>query len=74
MARISTEAMVESFHTYRQEVMNTLGSVADQLARGDYVRASQTMNALTRRQAATSLAMRTVLIRNGLMGEHDDDE
>lgn len=73
MARISTEAMITSFGSFKREMADALSTVEGYLQRGEYVEASQTMNAITKRQAATTLAMRTVLIKNGLMGENDDD-
>jgi hypothetical protein len=69
MMKISHEAMVNNFTTYQNETSMALTHIKGLLEREEYQEATAAMEIVSKRMAQTAVAMRSVMIRGGYIGE-----
>ena len=74
MPKFDPDVLVDKIAEYAGTINETLQEVAEALRAGHYGTACTLMQNLSQEQAATSLSMRNILTKAGLIGGPDDED
>lgn len=65
--------LVKGWQNWRAVLAEAMDNIHDCIEAGEYVKASAIMDEITMQQAQTSLTMRSILVRAGVIGEEGAD-